>query len=162
MTRKNMKKVVVIDTCVLRYALEAETGIKSNKTRKKLLKTLLDILKWENIVVVFNTETIREHSKHIEVIRREIKSRSRINPSFKILRMLNKVRRKVPDKNFDFEFESNPVGRKDLHLLNSAKSGALQYKTTTALVITIAEDVYRGKTAKNGEGVEIILKNLLE
>jgi len=149
--------VVVIDTCILRYALEAEAEIKSDEVRKKLLKSLLKIFRWKDIVVVFNSETISEYSKHIEVVRKEIMRRSRINPSFRIMRMLNKVRRKVPDRMFDFEFEGEPVGRKDFHLLNSAKSGALQFKTSIALVITIAEDVYRGNIAKNGEGVEILI-----
>jgi len=153
-----MTVVVVIDTCVLRLALEHELA--DDKVRRIAYEFLMKLFKRKDIVVVFNSETIREYSRHISAVKDKIRRTSRTNPSFRLLRMLNKVRHKVSDLEFSFEFEGEPVSRKDLHLLNSAKAGALKFSEAEAYVITIAEDVYRGKTAKNDKNVKIHLLNM--
>ncbi|USS40450.1 hypothetical protein NF865_09115 [Thermococcus aggregans] len=61
--------------------------------------------------------------------------------------------RKVPTENHEFEIEGEAIGRKDYHLLNSAKTGALKFKVEDAFVLTFAQDVYRSKKAKNGHGL---------
>ena len=109
----------------------------------------------------FNSETIKELSRHINPVKDEIRKIYRINPSFKLLRLLNKVRHKVNDVEFSFEFEEEPVNRKDLHLLNSAKAGALEFGEIEAYVVTVAEDVYRGKIAKNSKNIKIYILNML-
>ena len=142
-----MTLIIVIDTCVLRFALERE--FTDDEVRRKACEFLIKLFKRKDIVVVFNSETIREYSRHINIVRDEVKNAVKVNPSFRLLRMLNKVRHKVDDLEFSFEFEGELVNRKDLHLLNSAKAGALEFGEAEAYVITVAEDVYRGKTAKN-------------
>ncbi len=112
-------------------------------------------------MVVFNSETIKELSRHINPVKDEIRKIYRINPSFKLLRLLNKVCHKVNDVEFSFEFEGEPVNRKDLHLLNSAKAGALEFGEIEAYVVTVAEDVYRGKIAKNSKNIKIYILNML-
>ena len=153
-----MTVVVVIDTCVLRYALERE--LTDDEVRRNACEFLMKLFKRKDIVVVFNSETIREYSRHISTVKDEVRRVIKVNPSFRLLRMLNKVRHKVNDLEFSFEFEGEPVNRKDLHLLNSAKAGALEFGEAEAYVITVAEDVYRGKTAKNGQNVKIRLLNM--
>ncbi len=153
-----MTVVVVIDTCVLRLALEHE--LVDDKVKRIAYEFLMKLFMRKDIVVVFNSETIKEYSRHISAVKGEIRKTSKINPSFRLLRMLNKVRRKVVDLEFSFKFEGEPVNRKDLHLLNSAKAGALEFGEAEAYVITIAEDVYRGKNAKNGKNIKIYLLNM--
>ena len=157
------KKILVVDTCVLRYALEAEYEHESDVNEKQEIgEKLVKFIKQKDVVVVYNSETVKEYSRNIESIKSAIRRKLRINPSFSLLRMLNKRRRKVPDEEFEFEFEGEPVGRKDIHLINSAKSGALKYGVSEALVISVAEDVCRGKAAKNGKGVRITILDLTQ
>jgi len=153
-----MTVVVVIDTCVLRLALEHE--LTDDEVRRTAYELLMRLFKRKDIVVVFNSETVSECSRHISAVKGEIRRVIKVNPSFRLLRMLNKVRRKVNDLEFSFEFEGEPVNRKDLHLLNAAKAGALEFGEAKAYVITVAEDVYRGETAKNGKNVKIRLLNM--
>lgn len=155
-----MTIVVVVDTNVLRYALEAEKNIRSEEETRAAYEVLTKLLNSNPVVLVINEETAKEYSRHIEAVRTEIR-RKRIHPQFfPLLRAIKAKSRKVPLKRHEFEFKGEPVGRKDIHLLNSAKTGALKFKTKKAFVLTFAQDVYRGEEARNGEGVVVYLLNL--
>ncbi|WP_290899740.1 hypothetical protein [Ferroglobus sp.] len=45
--------------------------------------------------------------------------------------------------------------------MNSAKAGALEFGEIEAYVVTVAEDVYRGKIAKNSKNIKIYILNML-
>ena len=153
--------IVTIDTCVLRRALEQERSIREDEETKIAYQLILKILSSKEVIIVANSETKKEYFKHLEHLKNEIRRR-RIHPqSFTILRLLKLRLHTVEDVEHSFEFSGDPIGRKDIHLLNSAKQGALVFNESSAYVLTFANDVYRGRVAKNGEGVEIFLMNLL-
>jgi len=155
-----MPVVAVIDTNVLRYALEAEKNIRSDKETATAYEVLVKLLSSDTVVLVLNEETAKEYSRHIEAVRREIR-RKRIHPQFfQLLRAIKAKSRKVASERHEFNIKGESVGRKDFHLLNSAKTGALKFKTKKAFVLTFAQDVYRGEEARNGEGVVVYLLNL--
>ena len=152
--------VAVVDTNVLRYALEAEKNIRSDKETMTAYEVLIKLLSSDTVILVLNEETAKEYSRHIEAVREKIR-RKRIYPQFfSLLRIIKAKSKKVPVEVHEFTIKGEPVGRKDLHLLNSAKTGALKFNTKKAFVLTFAQDVYRGKEARNGEGVVIYLLNL--
>ena len=155
-----MPVVVVVDTNVLRYALEAEKNIRSDRETIIAYEILAKLLSSDAVVFVLNEETAKEYSRHIETVRQEIRRR-RIYPQFfSLLRVIKAKSKKVPVEMHEFNLKGEPVGRKDIHLLNSAKTGALKFNTRKAFVLTFAQDVYRGKEARNGEGVIVYLLNL--
>jgi len=155
-----MPVVIVIDTNVLRYALEAEKNIRTDGEAVTAYGVIAKLLKSESVVLVINDETASEYSRHIEAVRRQIR-RKRIYPQFfQLLRAIKAKSRRVALEDHEFVIKGEPIGRKDLHLLNSAKTGALKLKTKEAFVLTFAQDVYRGKEAKNGKGVIVYLLNL--
>ena len=152
--------IVVVDTNVLRYALEAEKDLRADEETKTAYEVLMKLLKNDSVVIVVNKETAKEYSRHIETVRTEIR-RKRIRPQFfQLLRAIKAKSRRVALEDHEFVIKGEPIGRKDLHLLNSAKTGALKLKTKEAFVLTFAQDVYRGKEAKNGKGVIVYLLNL--
>ncbi len=154
--------IVVVDTCVLRRALEHEKSIKTDDESRKAYEFIVKLLCRRDVIFVANSETKHEYYNHLESLKREL-AKMRIHPqSFGLLRALIPKLRTVADENYSFEFSGEPIGRKDYHLLNSAKSGALMYKQMFALILTFAKDVYRGKEAKNGKGVRIRMINLAE
>ncbi|MFA4700939.1 hypothetical protein [Pyrococcus kukulkanii] len=146
--------ILVIDTNVLRYALEAEKELREDKEVKIAYIILAKLLNKENIIIVANPSLIKEYSRHIEAIRRSV-GKKRGTPSFLLLRLIKQKMKKVPREEHFFEFTGEPIGRKDYHLLESAKTGALMEGEKEAYILTFAEDVYRAKEAKNGEGVTI-------
>ena len=157
-----------MDTCVLRFALEYEAGecgegsggVESYK--KRFYKILAGLFKNNDVVVVLNSETGREYYRHIQAVKNRVSRKTRVNPSFSLLKIFKKVRRKVEDAEYEYTFEGEPVCRKDMHLLNSAKTGALTFGEPVAYVITAARDVYCGKSARNGKGIKIYLLNLFD
>lgn len=155
-----MAIVVVVDTNVLRYALEAEKNIRSDRETLTAYEVLIKLLSSDAMVLVLNEETAKEYSRHIEAVRQEIR-RKRIHPQFfSLLRIIKAKSQKVPVEMHEFIIKGEPVGRKDVHLLNSAKTGALKFNTKKAFVLTFAQDVYRGEEARNGKGVVVYLLNL--
>ncbi len=127
-----MTVVLVVDTCVLRFALECEAEVYGEESdiefyKKKFYGLLVDLLKNNDVVVVLNSETSKEYYRHIQAVKNNVSRKIRVNPSFSLLRILKKVRRKVEDAEYDYTFEDEPVCRKDLHLLNTAKAGALTF-----------------------------------
>lgn len=132
----------------------------ADEETKTAYEVLVKLLENDSVVIVVNKETAKEYSRHIETVRTEVR-RKRIHPQFfQLLRAIKAKSRKVPSEEHEFDVKGEPVGRKDLHLLNSAKTGALKFHTKEAFVLTFAQDVYRGKEARNGKGVIIYLLNL--
>ncbi|MCD6139763.1 MAG: hypothetical protein J7J05_02270 [Thermococcus sp.] len=152
--------VIVLDTNVLRRALEEEKGLKGDEETKLAYEIVTELIKCGNIIFVINADTASEYYRHLEALKKRLKQ-SRIAPqSFKLLSSILRKMRKVPTENHEFEIEGEAIGRKDCHLLNSAKTGALKSKVENAFVLTFAQDVYRSKKAKNGCGITIYLINL--
>ncbi|KUK28084.1 MAG: Uncharacterized protein XD61_1381 [Thermococcus sp. 40_45] len=154
--------VIVLDPNVLRRALEEEKGLKGDEGTKLAYEIITELIKikHEDIIFVINEDTASEYYRHLEALKKRLKQ-SRITPqSFKLLSSILRKMRKVPTENHKFEIEGEAIGRKDYYLLNSAKTGALEFKVEDAFVLTFAQDVYRSKRAKNGHGVTIYLINL--
>ncbi len=140
--------------------LRPEKGLREDEETKTAYEILVRPLRREDTVVVFNPETAKEYSRHIEVVRTELR-RKRIYPHFfSLLRILKSKSRKVPAEEHSFEIAGEPIGRKDIHLLNSAKTGALTFGEKEALILTFAEDVYQVREAKNGMGVVMRIINM--
>jgi len=152
--------IVVIDTNVLRYALEAEKGLRNEEETRTSYRVLVGLLRGEETVVVFNPETLREYSRHINTLKVELGKRRVYPQSFSLLKIVMSKSRKVALQRHSFEISGEEIGRKDVHLLDSAKTGALTFGEKTAIVLTFAEDVYRAKEAKNGQGVVIKIVNM--
>lgn len=155
-----MPIVIVIDTNVLRYALEAEKGLREDEETRESYQLILHLIENSKVVFVANSDTKEEYYRHLEALKTEIRRRRIVPQSFSLLRLLRYKIKVVETNSHEFSFEGKPVGRKDLHLLKSAKEGALFLGKRDAVVITFAEDVYRGKNARNGKGVVIHLINL--
>lgn len=153
--------IVVIDTCVLRRALEHEKSIKTDDESCRAYEFVAKLLQ-KNVTFVANSETKREYYRHIEALKSKL-GKMRVYPqSIALLRQLIPKLKAVPDENYEFEFIGEPIGRKDYHLLNSAKSGALRFREYCAFVLTFARDVYRVKCARDGKGIEVVTINLAE
>lgn len=104
-----MVVVAVIDTNVLRYALEDEKTLKRNYETRIAYEILVKLLKEEDTVVVFNSETAKEYSRHIEVVRTELR-RKRIYPHFfSLLRILKSKSRKVPAEDIHLKSQENQL-----------------------------------------------------
>ncbi len=87
----------------------------------KASKLIARLLQRKDVVFVANSETKREYYNHLESLKKEL-AKMRIHPqSFGLLRALMPKLRTVLDENHSFEFAGEPIGRKDYHLLNSAK-----------------------------------------
>ncbi|GAB6101159.1 hypothetical protein JCM16138_03820 [Thermococcus atlanticus] len=155
-----MAIVIVVDTNVLRYALEAEKELKDEEETRRSYRLLLQLLKNPEVTLVANPETKREYYRHLETLKTEIRRRRIVPQSFSLLRLMRPKLKTVELKNYEFSFEGKEVGRKDIHLLNSAKSGALLFGEKKAMVLTFAEDVYRAIRAKNGKGIVVKIINL--
>ncbi len=155
-----MPIIIVIDTNVLRYALEAEKEFKDDEETRKSYRLLLQLLKNPEVIFVVNPETKKEYYRHLEALKTEIRRRRIVPQSFSLLRLLRPKLKTVKLERHEFSFEGKAVGRKDMHLLNSAKSGALLFGESKAIVLTFAEDVYRAIRAKNGKGILVRIINL--
>lgn len=137
--------IIVIDTNVLRRALEHEKALKENEETKIAYEVLSRLLNKEEGIFVVNTKTRQEYYRHLEELKRQLKQIRLYPQSFPLLRSLKLKLRIVEDVEYNFEIFGEQVGRKDYHLLNSAKSGALKFEEQVAFVLTFAQDVYRGK-----------------
>lgn len=155
-----MSLIIVIDTNVLRYALEAEKELKDDEETRKSYQLLLQLLKNPEVIFVANSETKGEYYRHLEALKTEIRRRRIVPQSFSLLRLLRPKLKTVELEHHEFSFEGEAAGRKDLHLLNSAKSGALLFGENEAIVLTFAEDVYRAIRARNGKGIVVRIINL--
>ena len=152
--------VIVLDTNVLRRALEEEKGLKGDEETKLAYEIVTELIKRGNVIFVTNADTASEYYRHLEALKKQLKQLRIAPQSFKLLSSILRKMRKVPTENHEFEIEGEAIGRKDCHLLNSAKTGALKSKVENAFVLTFARDVYRSKKAKNGHGITIYLINL--
>jgi predicted nucleic acid-binding protein len=75
-----MPVVVVVDTNVLRYALEEEKKIRENEENRKAYEVLVRLLSSGRAVIVFNPKTIEEYSRHINAVRAKLGKR--MSPAF--------------------------------------------------------------------------------
>jgi len=104
-----MAIIIVIDTCVLRRALEYEKSIKIDDKSKKAYEIIIEFLQRKDTIFVANSETKCEYYRHLENLKNEIR-RKRIYPqSFGLLRSLMFRLRTVPDRNHSFEFTGNQL-----------------------------------------------------
>ena len=102
-----MPIVVVVDTNVLRYALEEEKKIRESEETRRAYEVLVKLLSSGRAVIVFNPKTIEEYSRHINAVRAKL--RKRMSPAFSLLRIIMKSKAiHVPLEKHSFELTSSP------------------------------------------------------
>ena len=72
--------VIVLDTNVLRRALEEEKGLKGDEETKLAYEIITELIEHENIIFVINRDTASGYYHHLEVLKKRLKQ-LRIHPT---------------------------------------------------------------------------------